>query len=361
MPAFKDEQRNTWYSKFYYVDYTGVRKQKMKRGFARKKDADQWEKDFLAKVAGSPAMPFVEMCDLFLEDKKAHVKLVTYETQKQRLEQWIIPYFKDKPLNEITPADVRKWQTEIKQAEGARGRRLSPAYMHSIFAVMSNVFNYAVRFHGLTTNPCRVAGNTIGKKTKNIKFWTKDQFDAFINTFDRSDPYRAAYLTLYYTGMRIGELMALTVADVDTEAGLIHVNKTYHRVDGKTIVTAPKTARSIRDIVIPRFLADCLADQIGRLYKPRPGDRIFLTSKVTYFTHLKEHTKTAGLPEIRLHDLRHSHASLLIELGCSALLVSERLGHENVSTTLDVYSHLFPSKQSEVADRLENLCKDNNY
>ena len=89
--------------------------------------------------------------------------------------------------------------------------------------------------------------------------------------------------------------------------------------------------------------------------------RLFTASHSTYARQMEDHTKQAGIKRIRLHDIRHSHASLLIEMGFSALLVSERLGHENVSTTLNIYSHLFPSKQIEVAERLEKLCADNTY
>ena len=162
-------------------------------------------------------------------------------------------------------------------------------------------------------------------------------------------------MMLYYTGVRIGELEALTVADVDLDAGIIHINKTYHLIGGEGIVTTPKTTKANRDIFIPPFLVDILRRHIGRLYAPGGSTRLFLASHSSYARQMDAHTKAAGVKRIRLHDLRHSHASLLIELGFSALLVSERLGHESVSTTLNIYSHLFPSKQSEVAEKLENL------
>ena len=196
---------------------------------------------------------------------------------------------------------------------------------------------------------------------KSVQFWTHEEFNRFIATFDKSDPFYTAFLVLYYTGMRIGELMALTFADVNLKEGTIRINKTYHKIDGKTVITPPKTEKGNRTITIPRFLCKCLEQHMKRLYGATPEMRIFHSSKDPYLQHMKKHEAMAGLRHIRLHDLRHSHASLLIELGFSALLVSERLGHENVSTTLDIYSHLFPSKQSEVADRLDSLYSSNNY
>ena len=107
------------------------------------------------------------------------------------------------------------------------------------------------------------------------------------------------------------------------------------------------------------FPYDFLEDYKKRYYKPLPETRVFQMSRQPYREQMKQHCDIAGVKRIRLHDLRHSHASLLIELGFSALLVSERLGHESVSTTLDIYSHLFPSKQSQMIERLDKLCEGN--
>lgn len=139
------------------------------------------------------------------------------------------------------------------------------------------------------------------------------------------------------------------------------INKTYHLINGTGIVTTPKTEKSNRDITLPPFLVECIRKYESRIFGVSSEHRLFTASHSSYARQLKTHTKTAGIKRIRLHDLRHSQASLLIEIGFSALLVSERLGHENVSTTLNIYSHLFPSKQSEVSDRLEALCQNNEY
>lgn len=361
MGVYKDNNSGTWYVKCYYVDYTGTRKQKMKRGFKLQRDAKEWEQDFKAKQAAQPTMSFQTLAELYLDDKKAHTKLITYETKKNRIETWLLPYFKDKGIDQITAADIRKWQADLKESKGATGRTLSPGYMQNLVTELSSVFNFAVQFYGLSINPCRIAGNTVGKKRKSVDFWTKQEFDTFISTFERSDAYYVAFITLYYCGLRIGELEALTVADVDTVSRLIHINKTHHLINGKDITTTPKTQKANRDITIPPFLASLLEQHISRIYAPEPSTRLFTMTHSSYARQMDAHTKTAGIKRIRIHDLRHSHASLLIELGFSALLVSERLGHESVSTTLNIYSHLFPSKQSEVSERLEALCKDSKY
>lgn len=361
MPVFKDEERNTFYVKTYYTDYTGARKQKMKRGFKLQREAKEWEVEFLSTQAAQPNMLFKVAADLYLEDKKAHCKLITYETKKNRIYTWILPYFSSQQLNAIEPKDIRKWQTDLKNATGQNGKPLSPGYMQSLVMELSSIFNFAIRFYGLSVNPCHIAGNTVGKKARSLNFWTKEEFDSFIATFDKANPYYVAFLMLYYCGMRIGELEALTFGDVDTINNTITINKTYHLINGKGIVTPPKTQKANREIIIPPFLSAVIREYAMHIYAPTPDMRLFTASHSTYARQMEEHTKLAKIRRIRLHDIRHSHASLLVEMGFSALLVSERLGHENVSTTLNIYSHLFPSRQIEVAEKLETLCSKNQY
>ena len=355
MPAYYDEKTKSWYCKFYYTDYTGTKKQKKKRGFKLQREAKEWEQNFLVKLSAQPSLPFKDLTALYLQDKKEHMKQVTFRTKESRIVHWILPYFLDKPTDSITAADVRSWQTDLKNATGQHDKPLSPGYMQNLVTELSSIFNYAVRFYGLTVNPCQIAGNVVGKKNKSLNFWTKEEFDQFISAFDVSEPHYTAFMVLYYTGMRIGELEALTVADVDVAAGKIIINKTFHKIKGEDVTTKPKTEKSIRDIYIPEFLVKCLQAYIKRIYKADSDTRLFSMAHSSYGKKLNSKAATASVKRIRVHDLRHSHASLLIELGFSALLISERLGHESVTTTLNIYAHLFPSKQSEVVDKLQKL------
>lgn len=205
MSAYYDKRTKNWYCVFYFTDWKGTKKQKKKRGFSRKKDALEYEREFFDKLPSSPDMPFSDMVELYLADKKMHTKLKTYKTKKSRIYTWILPYFNDKDINAITALDIRQWQGELKGAIGATGELLSPAYMQNLITEFSGIFNFAVRFYNLPTNPCKVAGNLVGKKGKSLDFWTREEFDRFIDTFDKTDPYYAAFMTLYYTGMRIGD------------------------------------------------------------------------------------------------------------------------------------------------------------
>ena len=128
--------------------------------------------------------------------------------------------------------------------------------------------------------------------------------------------------------------------------------------DGEVVITPPKTAKSNRTVTIPGFLCDIIREYENRLYGIKKADRIFPSGKTTFASQLEHHAEIAGVKRIRIHDLRHSHASYLIELGFPPILIAERLGHDNANVTMSIYAHLYPSKQSEVADRLEKIFRD---
>ena len=355
MPAYKDRKTNKWQCKFYYTDYSGKKRQKHKRGFTFKRDAEAWERDFLQRVQGSPDMSVKSLAALYLEDIKINCKPVTYRTRESRVRMWILPYFGDMPVNSIKAVNIKEWQNYLKKQTGRTGKPLSSGYIGTLHRELSAMFNYSMRYYGLRRNPCKDAGNIAKSRKRSMQFWTLEQFKQFIDTFDPADPFRIAFITLYFTGMRIGELQALTIKDIDFEAKTIRISKTLSIVYGENVVTSTKTEKGNRTIVINDALAEALQRHIKRIYKAEDTDRVFPMTQSAYGKHLKDHAESAGIPVIRVHDLRHSHASLLINMGISPLVISERLGHEKVSTTLDIYSHLYPSKQEELSTKLEEI------
>ena len=188
-----------------------------------------------------------------------------------------------------------------------------------------------------------------------MQFWTTDEFKQFLEKVSDKPAARAGFLTLYYTGLRIGELLALEYSDIDFEGRSLNVNKSYQHINGKDVITPPKTPKSIRTVSIPEFLCAELKAYTERLYGLHRHDRIFPYTKSFFEHEMVRGTRNGTLKRIRLHDIRHSHASLLIELGFSPLAVADRLGHEKVETTLNTYSHLFPHKRDEVAEMLQKL------
>lgn len=185
-----------------------------------------------------------------------------------------------------------------------------------------------------------------------MKFWTKEQFLKFLDEVADKPISYYAFEVLYWCGIREGELLALTKSDFDFEKNVLQINKSYQRIQGKDYITAPKTRKSKRFIQIPDFLAEELQEYFHGLYGVQNQDRIFPIGKGYLYHEMERGAKKAGIEKIRIHDLRHSHVSLLIELGFTAVAIAERMGHESIQMTYH-YAHLFPSKQVEIANRLD--------
>ncbi len=354
MPVFKDEERNTFYVKTYYTDYTGARKQKMKRGFKLQRDAKEWERAFLEKQQGTPDMTFESFAEIYSEDIKNRLREHTYKQKRYFIDTKLIPYFGKLPLSEITPAAIRKWQNELITYRDKNGKPYSETYLRLINDQMSTIMNYAVRYYNLNDNPCRKAG-IIGKgHAEEMQFWTQDEFKIFLGKISDKPQSRAGFLTLYYTGIRIGELLALEYGDIDFTEHTLTINKSYQRIKGRDVITPPKTPKGNRVISLPAFLVEELRSYTDRLYGLHKHDRIFPYVKAFFYDEMKRGTKDGEVKRIRIHDIRHSHASLLIELGFSPVAIADRLGHEKIETTLNTYSHLFPHKRDEVAEKLQH-------
>ncbi len=337
--------KRKYYASFYYSDYTGQRRKKKKEGFTSSAAAKQFEHDFMEQHSGSSGILFRNLVENYLADCAQRLKPSTLYGKKSMLDKYITPFFSNIPVAEITPLRVRQWQNTILPQGKAQ------SYCRMIHAQLAAVLNYALKYYGLKQNPARLAGS-IGsmKRQRDIQFYTLDQFRKFLGS--AKEKYHLAFKILFFTGLRIGELQALTVKDFDAAAGTLNINKTLS--EHFNIVQTPKTPKSIRVITLPPFLVDEIKEYIAvRLYDPQPGERIFYWLKRPALTwEQRRAAEQAGLPRIRIHDFRHSHASLLIEMGFPPLVVSERLGHENVQTTLAIYSHLYPDKAASVAERL---------
>ena len=214
------------------------------------------------------------------------------------------------------------------------------------------MFNHAVRHYNLKVNPAAQVGNMGKAKGREMLFWTKAEYLKFAEAMMDKPLSYYAFEMLYWCGIREGELLALTPADFDFEAGTVKINKSYQRLHGEDVITTPKTKKSNRTIKMPNFLCDEMRDYLGMLYGVKKKDRIFTVTKSYLHHEMDRGAKEAGVKRIRIHDLRHSHISLLIDMGFSAVAIADRVGHESIEITYR-YAHLFPSKQTEMADKLD--------
>ncbi|MDY5903965.1 MAG: site-specific integrase [Succinivibrio sp.] len=352
MAAFKNKTNGTWYVQFRYTDWKGERQQKLKRGFATKKEAQAWEREFLMQKQADVNMTFESFAQLYEKDMKPKLKLNTWLTKESIIQKKILPYFGKRKLSEITAKDVMDWQNAIRGLTDAKGKPYSPTYLKTVHNQLSALFNHAVRYYGLQVNPAAKAGNMGVEERREMLFWTKEEYLKFADAMMDKPLSYYAFEMLYWCGIREGELLALTPTDFDFEAGTVSISKSYQRLKGKDVITTPKTKKSNRVIKMPKFLCGEMEDYLKMFYSTGANERIFPVSKHYLHHEMDRGAKAAGVKRIRIHDLRHSHISLLIDMGFTALAIADRVGHESIDITYR-YAHLFPTRQTEMADKLD--------
>lgn len=352
MKAEKDKKTGKWLIQYRYTDWQGKRRKSTKRGFATKREAEEWLRKFLITQKADFDMKFEDFWKMYCADMETRLREHTMRTKKYIVELKILPYFGDKRVNDITAADIRQWQNELIKMG------YSPTYLKTINNQLSAIFNYAVRYYDLKSNPCVKAGSMGKSKAEEMDFWTGEEFRKFIDSVMNKRLSYMAFMTLYWTGMRMGELLALNPKDIDLEKRTISITKSYQRLGKKDVITPPKTPKSKRVITIPEFLAADIKDYMDSLYDLQENDRLFPITKYYLEHEMQRGIKESGVKRIRVHDLRHSHASMLIELGFSPLEIANRLGHEKVETTLNTYAHLYPNKQTKLAERLDSEYRE---
>lgn len=347
----KDPQRGTYYVQCWYKDWTGKRCKKTKRGFKTKKAATAWEVDFLRQMEGTPDMTFSAFYELYCRDMEKKLRNTTKVNKANMIETKILPYLGEKKLAEITPLDILNWQNAIQDERTSNGLHYRDSYLRSISNQLSAMLNHAVRYYNLPSNPMSKVERMGGKRTEEMKFWTKDEYKAFSREIMDKDASFLLFELLYWLGVRSGEALALMPQDFDFKRNRVSIAKTYVRLNGKDVFNPPKSRKSERTIVMPQFLADEVQDYLIAHPFIKPDDRLTNATK-NYLTHEMERgCKAAGVKRIRIHDLRNRHVSLLIEMGFSALAIADRLGHEITEVTM-MYAHLFPNKQEEMAEML---------
>lgn len=358
----KRAENGTYYfrANLGYHPVTGKQIQKYKSGFKTKKEAkEEYSKLLLAsaeELAVDKEQPtfktFVE--DIYLPWYKTQVKESTYKNRYSTIQKHFA-YFYRKKVNEIEPIHVQTWQLKL-------AKEFSPNYVRIVQGMLAVAFDRAIILGLCERNPARMVGNVKSKKVK-VDFWTLEEFQKVISLLYKGDYYEhylfISFWLLFMTGMRIGEAAALQWDDIDFETGLLSITKTlYYKSMTEYKFVEPKTQASKRTIVIDedtirelkewkevqqKVLKDC---NFVISYSGIP------TSKHTLPRALEKLAGLAGIHRIKIHALRHSHASLLISMGENPLIIKDRLGHEKIQTTLGTYGHLYPNSNFEVAKKL---------
>ena len=351
MAVYKEEKTNTWRVIYRYTDWTGEKRQTQKRGFKTKREAQAWEREQLHKSTADLDMTFESFFEQYTADMQTRIKENTRATKEHIIRTKLIPYFGKLKMSNITAQQIITWQNELMNYKDEKGKPLSPVYLKTIHNQLSAIFNHAVKYYNLWENPCKKAGSMGKKKNREMLFWTKEEYLKFAEVMMDKPLSYYAFEMLYWCGIREGELLALTPADFNFEKNTVSINKSYQRLNGQDLITTPKTEKSNRVITMPQFLADEMKDYLRMLYDVGENERMFTVTKSYLHREMDRGAKEAGIKRIRIHDIRHSHVSHLIDMGFSAIAIADRVGHESIDITYN-YAHLFPSKQTEMADKL---------
>lgn len=291
MSAKKNTKTGKWDIQFRYTDFNGIRRKTTKRGFERKKDAEDYKRDFLIKKQGDLNMIFRQFLSLYYEDAKVHLRTNTMKTKTYIIDHKILPYFSEKPLSSIKPRDIKNWQNKLIS------KGYSETYLRTIYNTLNAIMNFAVRYYGLKSNPCKIAGSMGKNKADKHSYliWTKDEFIRFSEAIMDKRMSYIAFSILYWQGIRTGELLALTRDDIDFEKAQMSITKSYQRIDREDVITAPKTQNSIRVISIPQFLLIDIKDYIESLYGVSTSDRLFPITKGYLHQEMKRGCKSSGV------------------------------------------------------------------
>lgn len=348
------------------VDITGKKIQKYKSGFKTKKEArEEYSKiilmstsDIIEDKNNNKVMFKDYISEIFLPYYKTQVKIRTYENRLTNINKHF-KYFDTFEINKIEPIHVQAWQLNMIQY-------LSPSYVRSVQGLFSLAMDRAVVLGIAKTNPSKIIGNV--KKQKNeVDFWTKDEFEKVISYIYTEDYYQhflfVSLWFLFMTGMRIGEATAIQWSDINFDTKILSINKNlYYKNQMNYAFVEPKTKASRRQIVLDDITISHLQNWHQIQQNVIQTDFVMSyngipTQKHTISHAITRYAKLAGVHRIRIHGLRHSHASLLISMGESPLIIKDRLGHEDIQTTLGTYGHLYPNSNYEVASRLNGVVR----
>lgn len=247
----------------------------------------------------SPDITFQEFFPIYFQDIQVRLKPSTVASKRRIFHQKILPFFGALRMKEITTQHIRKWQSIILK------QNYSLSYQMLIDMQLSAIMHYAQHYYDFP-NPCVKAGHIGKTHAKSFGIWTPEDYDLFISHFSSDPEAFTAFELLYWTGMRQGELLALTPKDIDTVRRQIFVSKTYARIEGEDIISTPKTRKSIRTIGIPRFLSDEVTIYI-RSKHILPDQRLFERTHHYLYYKLKNGCKASGVRRIRVHDIRHPY------------------------------------------------------
>ena len=369
MPSYeKSKASGLWSVRFREISpQDGKTTNKRLSGFKTKREAQYGYEDYVAAqktaaeaapqaepAADPSAMTFAALFDEYIRYKKPRIKATSFYDVEKKLTLRILPFFGEMQIKDITPLTILEWQNSLSE--------YSYAYRKDLMTHLTSIYNYAERYHDIKNVAKRAEKPRNLEAKKEMLFWTPEEFAAAIATVEQPG-YAMLFRFLFLTGCRKGEALALTWQDIDLQSGTVHICKSVSnkvRDHGKWYsITTPKNIGSDRTVYLPAFFCQMLKE-----YKEEQapeGAFVFGGADpfplITIDRRFHQAADAGGVKRIRIHDLRHSCASLLIHKGVSIVAVSRHLGHSSVKQTLDTYSHMLPDDQEMILRSLSTLEK----
>ena len=383
------KSRNGYLVQVYYRKEDGSQAKLSKRvkKFSEVAEARRELEDRVANYQKND-VTFDKLIDEYVDWLKANRRLTTAQNAEKKLRVHILPFFKGKRVCDLSYSMVVKWKAKINEMVSQKsGENISLVYKRNLYTAFHGLMSFALKVYGIENNALNRAGNFISDpnarpEEQKLHYWTVEQFksfsDAMISMIDEGmEKEGTAYDVqeahgiygffniLFYAGLRRGEANALQVDDFhDGEHPYLNITKSVNmknKVKGKYLVTLPKNKQSIRKVPIPSKLAELIRFQIDYLKMNKDfQNNWFLCGgrnpipDTTADVMKNEAEKRANLPHIRVHDLRHSYASMLINKGVDIAIISRLMGHGSPQITYSIYSHFYPETNYKAVEGIDD-------
>lgn len=356
--------------RFRIINDIGVEVQKRLCGYPNKRAAQQAYMDFMkdyippvCKISKDTKYSYDELINIYKKKMETELAPSSYCDLLSILDKFITPYFQGKTIPSLTKADYTTWQTELWSMKNPKNSEwYAQRYLIKIRSTLMSFLTYCEDTYDIPNLYKQVRRPKRKEMKKEMQFWELDEFLHFSECIDDL-MWKTFFMSLFYSGCRIGELLALSDSDVylsnDNYCFDIHKNITRKTAKRETsfLIVAPKTQTSNRTIILPDVMTAPICDYLNyKKEKGLSGDFFFggdtPIAEMTYQRRFKYYTEQANLKPIRIHDLRHSHASLLIHLNVPITVISKRLGHSTVKMTLERYSHCYSDGENVAVSAL---------
>ncbi len=375
MPVYREKNKKKWtkdgrsyYFRCYYTDMYGNRKQKESKLYKLSSEAKDAEREFLNSIEKKDItdtnISFEDVYNEWLLIKKRVIKCTTFYRLKKCLNKRVLSFFKKYKLHTIKMDTINKWYSYLESTN------TSEEYQNSLIGSFKEILTYAKDNYEFDPKIIsKVQKKRISREVKTIReaewnFWTNEEFDTFIKCVDDS-LYYTIFNFLYYTGLRIGEMIALTWEDINLEKKELYIRNNFtDKIEDKVYdIVDPKSKNSIRIVDLDDYTYELLTEHYIKeknIYNFSKEMFVFGNVKyiapTTFRRKLDEYIDKAEVKRITPHGFRHSHASLLIHLGCDSREVAKRLG-DTVQVIESTYYHMFPDKKKHTIDVLNNFKK----